>query len=419
MWIKLFLFFSLCFGLTPIDGVLAVVEKEVILKSDVLQQSYLLASQKNIDPYRSPVLFEELFDDVLQQMIDNLVLFDLAVKDTNVVVLDQEIEENLRLELERRVGLAGSVSGLEQMLGEPLSLIRSKLRVEIKKSMQTELYTSSLVQSVSPSVLDVRSFYESYKDSLPLLEKRFSFSVFEWPVFVGVLKKEKAFSFLRSLKDSVVLNVSSFHSLATTFSEDEGSAKNGGSLGYTLRGSLVPEYESVAYSLEKGEVSEPFLSPFGCHVVLLEDRVGEKIKSSHILKKLTNDEKDFVAASDSLFLFLKEQNVYNNVERFDSLCSHFNKKRAVFQGVFWNFPESGLPDFLSVISSLGLGFSDFFINENKIYVVRLFNVSLPEKQTLQNNYESIYNFTRSMLIEDKIVGLINKHKQKIYLEIFY
>ena len=68
-------------------------------------------------------------------MIDNLVLYDLASKDTTLVVLDQEVEESLTLELKRRVEIAGSVGALEGLLGEPLSLIRSKLRLEIKKKL--------------------------------------------------------------------------------------------------------------------------------------------------------------------------------------------------------------------------------------------------------------------------------------------
>ena len=419
MLIRFLFFCCLCFSSTPVDGVLAVVEKEVVLKSDVLQQTYLLASQQNIDPYKNPLLFENLFDDILSQMIDNLILYDLALKDTNIVVLDQDVEESLSLELKRRVEIAGSLSSLEKMLGEPLSLIRSKLRLEVKKSMQIELFTSSLAQSVSPSLLDVRSFYDTYKDSLPLLGSRISFSVFEWPVFVNKTKKEEVFSFLSSLKDSVVLGGGSFSVLAETFSVDVGSSKNGGSLGYTLRGSLVPEYESVAFSLTKGEVSDPFLSPFGCHLVLLEDRVGEKIKTSHILKKLDFDSEDFVYASDSLSLFLSSQNVYNNVNRFDSLCVHHNKKDKVFQGVFFDVPESSLPDFLGFVPSLPFGFSDFFINENKVYICRFFGLSKPEKPSFENSYDLVFNFTRSKMIEEKIIGLINKHKQKIYVRTFY
>ena len=372
-----------------------------------------ILSAPELEKKTSPLLLS------FESNLDNLVLYDLASKDTNVVVLDQDVEERLGLEIKRRIEIAGSVSSLEKMFGESLSLIRSKLRFEIKKSMQIEFYTSSLAQSVFPSLSDVRLFYETFKDSLPVLEKRVSFSVFEWPVFVSENKKEETFSFLSSLKDSVVLGLSSFDVLAKKHSDDSGSAGNGGRLGYTLRGSLVPEYESVAYSLSSGEVSEPFLSPFGCHLVFLEDRVGEKINSSHILKTLVFDEKDFISASDSLSVFLGERFVYSNVNKFDSLCAHYNKKNKLFQGVFRDVPVSSLPTFLSSLSTSSVGFLDPFVNENKIYVVRVFGFLDSEKQTLENSYESLYNFTRSSLIEKEIIELINSHKKKIYTQTFY
>jgi len=419
MWISFLILFGVFWGSTPLDGVVAVVENEVILKSDVLQQTYMLASEQNLDPYKNPLLFEDLYDGVLNQMVDNLVLYDLSSKDTTVVVLDQDVEESLGIEIKRRIEIAGSVSSLEKMFGESLALIRSKLRFEIKKSMQIEFYTSSLAQSVYPSLSDVKVFYREFKDSLPVLGSRVSFSVFEWPVFVNKNKKDQTFSFLSSLKDSVVLGSSSFGFLAKNHSDDVGSSKNGGNLGYTLRGSLVPEYEAVAYSLSVGEVSDPFLSPFGCHVVLLEDRVGEKINSSHILKKLSFEDKDFKLAADSLSFFLDEQLVYSNVNKFDSLCSHYNKKNKIFQGVFRGVPVSSLPPFLSFLSTASVGFLDSFVNENKIYVVRVFDVLGSEPQTLENSYESLYNFTRSKMIEEKIVSLINNHKKNIYIQTFY
>ena len=150
-----FLFFVFIFGTTNVDGVLAVVEKEVILKSEALQQSYMLASQNNIDPFENPKEFEGLYVDVVDQMVNNLVLYDMALRDTNFVVLDEVVEENLSFEIKRRVELAGSISSLEKMMGESLALIRSKLRIEIKKSMLIEQYTSSVVQGVSLSLIHI------------------------------------------------------------------------------------------------------------------------------------------------------------------------------------------------------------------------------------------------------------------------
>ena len=414
-----FLFFSIFFGATNVDGVLAVVEKEVILKSEALQQSYMLASQNKIDPFKNPDKFEVLYEDVVDQMVNNLVLYDMALRDTNLVILDEVVEENLNYEIKRRVELAGSVSSLEKMLGESLSLIRSKLRIEIKKSMLIEQYTSSVVQKVSPTFIDVENFYKEYKDSLPMLEKRVSFSVFEWPVYVNKQKRDDVVFLLENLKDSISKGEGTFEFFAKKYSDDAGSASNGGLLGFTSRGTLVPEYETVAYGLKVGETSSPFFSPFGCHIVHINDRVGEKINTSHILKKVHFEDNDFALAADSLILFLEKNNVYNNVNKFDSIASHFQNKGKSFQGVFRDIPVSSVPPFLSFLSSSEVGFFDPIVNESSLFCGHVFSVSEATNQTLENSYQNIYNLSRSMLIEEKILDLINKHSEKIYIQKYY
>ena len=414
-----FLFFSIFFGATNVDGVLAVVEKEVILKSEALQQSYMLASQNKIDPFKNPDKFEVLYEDVVDQMINNLVLYDMALRDTNLVILDEVVEENLNYEIKRRVELAGSVSSLEKMLGESLSLIRSKLRIEIKKSMLIEQYTSSVVQKISPTFIDVENFYKEYKDSLPMLEKRISFSIFEWPVYVNKQKRDDVVFLLENLKDSISKGEGTFEFFAKKYSDDAGSASSGGLLGFTSRGTLVPEYETVAYGLKVGETSSPFFSPFGCHIVHINDRVGEKINTSHILKKVHFEDNDFALAADSLILFLEKNNVYNNVNKFDSIASHFQNKGKSFQGVFRDVPVSSVPPFLSFLSSSKVGFFDPIVNESSLFCGHVFSVSEATNQTLENSYQNIYNLSRSMLIEEKILGLINKHSEKIYIQKYY
>ena len=115
-----------------------------------------------------------------------------------------------------------------------------------------------------------------------------------------------------------------------------------------------------------------------------------------------------------LVLFRKNRNLFHEDAQL-AICKYYHSTLQVF----WDFPVSGLPDFLSFLSSASVGFSDFFVNENKIYIVRLFGVLEPEKPDIQNSYDYIYNLTRSQLIEDKITTLINEHKQKIYIKTFY
>ena len=412
--------FSSLYQTEGVDGLAAVVGSEVVLKSDVMQQTYMVANQQKLDPYSDPESFEALYFSVLDQMVNNLVLYDIAKKDTNIVVAESSVEEGVRVEMERRISIAGSVSALEDLFSEPLSMIRAKLRLELKKSMKIEFLTSGFYQKTNPSVGDVKVFYEEKKDSLPLLERRVSFSVFERPLLLSKEKEANAYSFLSSLRDSFLVYETPFSSLAKNHSNDKGSAVNGGSLGYTSRGTLVQSYEEVAFSLEKGEVSLPFKSPFGYHLVLLEDRLGEKIRSSHILTALSFDEKDTRESLKNLSSFLSEQGVYKSVNKFDSLCSHYKKKGKTFQGVYREIPLSSLPVFLEKKLSLSSqGFLEPFVEGGSFFVVYYSSFHEEAFPSFENNYQNLFNLTKMHLIESKILGVINKHKKKIHVETFY
>ena len=401
-----------------VDGVAAVVENDVILKSDVMQQAYMVAQQQGVDPFKQPQTFESIFSSVLDQMVDNLVLYQISLKDTNIVLDPLVVEESLKKELNKRIEFAGSANKLEDLFGEPLSMIRAKLRLEIKKALRIERFTGSLYQESSPSVLDVKNFYNTFKDSLPLLENRVSFSVLEWPIVVDDSKELSVVSFLNNLKDSLSFGVS-FSDLAKRHSEDVGSASSGGALGFFVRGSLFPEYESVAFGLSVGEVSSPFKTELGYHLVLLEDRVGEKIKTSHILKRVEKGAVDIEKSREKLDLFLSEQGVYNSVETFDSLCAHFSVDKASFQGVFRNTPTSSLPPFLQKISLDSLGFQGPFLEKGSLFFVRVFDYKVSEKITLENYYSELFGLTQNQLMGNKIVDLINKEKEDLYVEKFY
>ena len=418
------LFFCVSFGqlgiqnknkVETVDGVAAIVENTVVLKSDVMQQAYMLAQNQGIDPFKTPKAFEDLYVLVLDQMVDNLVLYQISLQDTSIVVDPLLIERSLKKELEKRVEFAGSVSKLEEMFGEPLSMIRAKLRLEIKKALRLESFTGNLYRSISPSVLDVKTFYSTFKDSLPLLENRVSFSVFEWPLVLDNKKSVDVVSFLNQLKDSVSLGVS-FYDLAKRHSEDLGSAASGGHLGFFVRGSLFLEYESVAFGLSPGEVSVPFKTEAGYHLVLLEERVGEKIKTSHILKKVETSVVDVEKNKLDLASFLYEKDVYNYVERFDSLCSHYPVKNSSVHGVFRKTPISSLPVFLRALSLDSLGFKGPFLQNESLFVVRVFGYHSAEKISLENYYSELFNLTQQQLISNKIGGLINKEGQKLYIK---
>ena len=152
---------------------------------------------------------------------------------------------------------------------------------------------------------------------------------------------------------------------------------------------------------------------------MLEDRVGEKIKTSHILKRVEKGGVDIEKSASSFTNFLSEHNVYNSVEKFDSLCAHSSFENSSFSGVFPKTPFSSLPNFIDKSLLKDVGYKEFFYNEGNLYLIRVWDYSKEQKATLDNFYFELSNLTKNQLINDKILDLINKEKQNLYIEKFY
>ena len=131
---------------------------------------------------------------------------------------------------------------------------------------------------------DVRKFYNNIpKDSLPILPAEMQIS--QIVLFPKVNSEEKRLkNKLLEFKTRVEAG-EDFKFLATLYSEDPGSAKNGGDLGFLGRGVLVPEFEAVAYRLQEGELSDIVETKFGFHLIQMISRRGEQINVRHILLK--------------------------------------------------------------------------------------------------------------------------------------
>jgi parvulin-like peptidyl-prolyl isomerase len=114
-----------------------------------------------------------------------------------------------------------------------------------------------------------------------------------------------------------------FATLAREFSEDPGSARTGGELGYASRGTMVPEYEAAAMTMKPGEISEPIETDFGYHLIQLIDRRGNEFNSRHILIRPDFTAIDFEKAEDFL----------------DSLKNHIIHDSLVFEKAAKEFSD--------------------------------------------------------------------------------
>ena len=139
-FIVLLLFIGLSFSQGRVDGVDAVFGSNMILHSDVLQQSHIWAVSRGIDPLKKPYLFEKIYFETLENIIDQYAVLDVAEKDTNMVISDKEVERILEQRIDGFINQAGSKELLEEALGMSLRQIEQEYWFEIRNMMFIERY---------------------------------------------------------------------------------------------------------------------------------------------------------------------------------------------------------------------------------------------------------------------------------------
>lgn len=267
---------------SAIDGVAAIVADNIILKSELAQIVNLTAMQQNINPNQNIELYQRLQMQVLQSLIDQKVVLELAEKDTNIIVKDKEVDSALETQISNILSQTGSEENAEKMLGEPLRDFKREYWYDIRDRLYADKFQQLKLQGVSVNRTDVESFYNTYKDSLPFFPPKIKLRHILLPLKPGEKSVNTTIALLDSLRDEVYAGAD-FSELAKLYSQDPGSKNRGGDLGLTRRGSLVSEFEEVAFTLNIGEISKPVKTAFGYHIIQPLEKQGDKVRVRHIL----------------------------------------------------------------------------------------------------------------------------------------
>ena len=416
-----FLFFSFSFsqGMGIIDGVLAIVDDNIILRSDIEEQVFLIAKEKNISPQKTPLAFQSLYEKIIEEQIDRKVVLSAAKQDTLIEVTNEEINKTLNQRIDAFIGVFGSKEALEDTMKMSVNEIKNEYYRVVEEELFVEKFRFLNFNNTFISKQDVVSFFKNNPDSFPSQSPKIDFSVIQHPVELSPTTRDSIFSFSKSIKDSINNGFLSFEAAAKKYSQDPGSAQNGGSLGYTTRGTLLKEYEQTAFDLKKGEISDPVESLFGFHIIKLVDRLGEKIKTQHILFSLKPGKKDLQIIKNKL---LKEKNLFfDDPASFDSLSISYKEKYNNLSGYYTDFNYSSVPVFLKkeIETTKDYSFSRIFEENGFLFLVYKYKISLPQKISLETNWPLIESFALSHKNYSVFKEWIKNKKKDIYIKKFY
>ena len=275
--IALLLFSSKIYSQKVIDGVEAIIGNEIILTSDIQTQyqQYLAQGYTNRGEIKCRIIEDLLYQKLLlnQAKIDSLE------------ISEQEIESELEKRIRYFIGQVGSKDKLEEFYGKSIIEIKSEFRDLINEQLLSQRMQGGITAGVKVTPSEVKIYFNNLaKDSLPMVEAEVEISQIVLKPEISEQEKERVKNKLKFFKERLQ-NGEDFKVLATLYSDDPGSAKNGGELGFVGRGDLVPAFEAAAYKLKGDDISDIIKSEFGYHIIQLIERRGEQINVRHILLK--------------------------------------------------------------------------------------------------------------------------------------
>lgn len=260
-----------------IDQVVAVVGKNAIFQSDIENQYIQMRLQRGISGSASEIRCGILEDMLFQKLMLNQAELD------SITVTDDQVDQEMERRLRYFINELGSQEKLESYYNKSIVEIKNELRRMVKDQMLGQKVQEEIMSKAVVTPQEVRQYFKSLsKDSIPVVPAEYEIAQIVKRPPVSVEEKMEIKEKLNDLRKRILAG-ERFSTLAILYSEDPGSAKKGGELGFYGRGELYPEFEAVAFKLREGEVSEIVETQAGFHIIQMIGRRGDYVNVRHIL----------------------------------------------------------------------------------------------------------------------------------------
>lgn len=411
-----------------IDEVVWVVGDEAILRSDIEKRRLEYGSQLKGNPYC--VIPEQL---AIQKLFLHQAIID------SVSVTDDDVNPYVEQDLNEKILMAGSKEKLEEYMKLPMVQIREELFDMYKNDLTAMRMREQLTQEVKVTPAEVRRYFADLpEDSLPLIPTVVEVQILVLQPHIPQTEIERVKSLLRDYTERVNSGTTSFSTLARLYSEDPGSARQGGEMPFMGKGELDPGFASVAFSLtDTKKVSKIAQSEFGFHIIQLIEKRGDKLKCRHILKRPEVAQADIDSALvvlDSITADIKSEKIsFEDAVRYAS----DDKDTRNNHGILSNIKESGEATTrfeMSELSALstelartveGLQVGEIskpftMINQKGktvCAIARLKNRTLTHRANITEDFQAMKGVVQSKKGEEAIRKWIRDKQQSTYIRI--
>jgi len=406
-----------------IDKVVAVVGGDMVLNSDIEQEVMRLKMQGEMPE-----------GDVKCQILEQLLVQKLLLHQSRIDSLKPN-EESIDSEVERRLryfmNQIGSEKALENYFHKPTYEIKSDLREVIREQQLTQQMRQKVTEKILVTPSEVKSFYKKIPvDSLPTIPEQYEIQ--QIAIYPPSSAQAK-FSVKEKLLDlrSRILKGERFASLAMAYSEDLGSAKKGGELGFRSRDELVKSFADAAFNLAEGQVSQIVESEYGFHIIQMIEKRNNQVNVRHILLKPQFSSDMLVEARnklDKISNLIKQDSL-----TFEKACMKFSedKKSKLNGGLVVNTEnnskyfqkEQMQPSDYYVIKNLKVDelsepFESRDEHANVIFkIVKIKRIVRTHKANLEDDYDVIQNMTKQDKENDVFMKWVKDKQRLTYIKI--
>ena len=401
-----------------LDRIVAVVDDKIILQSELVQFTTQTAFQLGLNPQRDVEKFNLLREQALQNLINQKVMLTKAQEDS-VTVDQRQIDQELDDRMKAIVQQLGSEQKAEEYFGQPMRKIRRTFRTDIEEQLLVRNLQQKKVRELKVSRREVEQFYNTYRDSLPMVEASVKLS----HILFNIQASEEAVSVAREKLESIQERIRAgedFAKLAGEFSEDPGSSKRGGELGLIQRGDFVREFEETAFALEPNQVSEIVRTQFGFHIIKLIERRGEKVNVRHILIRVptvAGDEERTRATAEQV----RADILANNITFAEAAKKYSSDQTTSEKGGDLGWFETGqlqVEAFREAARTLQPGeISAPLKTEFGFHLVRLNEKREARRLTLAEDWDRLHEMALNHKAEDELRRWVESLKQQMYVRV--
>jgi peptidyl-prolyl cis-trans isomerase SurA len=383
-----------------VESVAAIVGNEVLYLSDLENQVADFKRNGNKTPN------EELTCKVFQEMLVSKLFMDQARIDS-IIVTDDAVEGDLNMRMNDAIRTAGSEEALINYFKKSMVEIRRDIKKNLLEQQVVGEVQSKISKNISITPAALKQFYNSIpKDSLPVIPAKYALSIIQVDPPDNEDNKAEARQKLLDIR-SQILAGKSFSVLARLYSEDTESAKEGGEIGFRVRGELEKPYADAAFSLTKNTVSKIVESKYGFHILQLIDRKGDLVNTRHILirPKVKPKQAELALTKlDSLANLIRKDSI-----KFETAALRFSthKDSRINGGklvstnpssrITWFTLEELNPEMYVKVREMKIGeisnpFKTTDENNNEVFrIVKLDNILPAHAANLKDDYQHLYD----------------------------